>query len=700
MKERLFLVFFLNIASIILHSEKCLGQNPLIKVWDYRFGGISTEGLYTLQQTPDGGYVLGGSSTSGISGEKSEVNRDTTGITFDYWIVRLDSAGNKLWDKTFGGSDDDLLTAMCQTSDGGYLLGGFSTSEISGDKSQPIWGSVPYSDFWIVKIDASGTKQWDKTIGGTLPDYLYSLDETQDHGFILAGNSESGISGNKTQSTWGGSDYWAVKTDSLGNVQWDKDFGGTGYEFIQAVCHISDGGVILGGGTMLGVSGNKTQPLWGAVDFWVLKLDSAGSVVWEKDFGGVDYDHLFSLQETADKGFILGGRSNSGISGDKTQSSWGFNDFWMVKTDSLGVKLWDKTLGGNDGEDDFGSILCTPDGGYLFAGTSYSPISGDKTENNLGIEQSWVVKTDSSGSKQWDKTILTTAHDETGLAIPTLDGCYVFANYTNAGAGGYKSQVQWGTSFDYWLVKFCDSTALPIASFTAPSTLCPGTCLAFNSLAQNATAWQWYFPGANPDTSSDVNPSGICYSNSGSYDVQLIVANPNGSDTLMLSNFITVYPSPPAQAITQSGDTLFAITGLTSYQWYYNGNIIAGATNYFCVAYASGDYNVVAADDNGCEVEAVIFNVVASVQAAEGSPQELIVFPNPVGEMLFVNSYSLMGAAGEISVYNVIGEIVFSTADSKLKSIDSRSFVPGIYLLEIKTDEKIFRAKFVKSSGN
>src|SRR6185295_7923674 len=125
----------------------------------------------------------------------------------------------------------------------------------------------------------------------------------------------------------------------------------------------------------------------------------------------------------------------------------------------------------------------------------------------------------------------------------------------------------------------------------------------FTNLSLNTTSCQWYFAGAIPDTSTDINPSNICYPNAGSYDVQLIATNANGSDTLLLTNYITVYPSPSPQAISQNGDTLFAITGSTSYQWYFNTNIIIGATDYFYVATASGDYNVVATDVNGCEVE-------------------------------------------------------------------------------------------------
>jgi hypothetical protein len=222
----------------------------------------------------------------------------------------------------------------------------------------------------------------------------------------------------------------------------------------------TDGGYILGGWSESGISGNKTQSNWAnSPDYWILKIDSLGNKLWDKDFGGINYETLASLEQTLDGGYILAGYSNSGISGDKTEANVGLYDYWIIKTDSLGNKQWDKDYGGTDNDDIYYGILsrCN-DGGYLISGTSYSNIGGDKTENNLGAKQTWIVKIDSLGNKQWDKTIFTSAPDENGYAIQTKDGCFAFANYTYAGIGGYKTQPSWNGSSDYWIIKFCDST--------------------------------------------------------------------------------------------------------------------------------------------------------------------------------------------------------------------------------------------------
>jgi|SRR6185436_4019082 len=418
-------------------------QNPLVKIWDKRFGGTNLDKLCCLKETKDMGYILGGFSVSSAGGDKTQPNWDTINpITQDYWMVKIDSLGSKQWDKDFGGTGEDHLYSLEHTKDGGYILGGWSNSGISGDKVQNTVGSW---DYWIVKTDSLGNKEWDKDFGGNSDDRLYSLQQTNDGGFILGGYSISGVGGDKTQPTWGNSyDYWIVKIDSIGNKQWDKDFGGTDDDFLFSLQQTSDSGYIFGGISKSGISGDKTQLNWGGWDYWIIKTDALGNMQWDKDFGGTNNDRFYSLQQTVNGGYILGGYSDSGISGNKTQNTWGGIDYWILKTDSLGNKEWDKDFGGAGNEDEFRNISQTVDNGYLIAGTSYSNISGNKTENNLGSEQTWVLKTDSLGIKEWDKTIFTLGHDEQGSAIQTKEGCYAVANYTNGGIGGYKTQANWG----------------------------------------------------------------------------------------------------------------------------------------------------------------------------------------------------------------------------------------------------------------
>jgi len=244
----------------------------------------------------------------------------------------------------------------------------------------------------------------------------------------------------------------------------------------------------------------------------------------------------------------------------------------------------------------------------------------------------------------------------------------------------------------------CAST--PVALFNAPNQICPGTCVSFSNLSINSTSYQWTFSGANPDTSTDASPQNICYPTPGNYDVQLIASNANGSDTLTMNNYITVYPSPPPQGITQIGDTLFANPGAVSYQWFFNGNAIAGATDYFYVAQSSGSYNVVCTDANGCEVEAVINDVIAAVSPLTFEEESgLKLYPNPVVDQVTIQKLQFTkGAIVKVSLFNSIGMAVsLPTVYCVLPTvIDVRTLAKGMYWIEVRSDEKVFRGKFIK----
>ncbi len=687
---KLFFVF--HCALFIVHCA--LAQSPLVKQWDFRFGGNVYDYVNSFHQTRDGGYILGGYSSSGISGDKTQPLWG--GI--DYWIVKIDALGNKQWDKRFGGIDQDVLSEVQQTTDGGYILGGYSDSQVSGDKTQASQG---FNDYWIVKTDSLGNKLWDKRYGGTNDELLATILQTTDGGFLLAGYSGSGVGGDKTQPNHGFDDYWIVKTDSIGTLLWDKDFGGTDYDFCTNVMQTADGGFLIGGASSSPIGFDKSQNIWGANDVWLIKTDSLGIKQWDVDYGGTDYDQVNSFCKTSDGGYMLGCYSASNISGNKTQNSKGLGDIWLLKITSAGVIQWDKDFGGTDEEDEIGSVFQNADGGYFVISNSFSNIGGDKTENNLGLAQAWVVRTDSLGTKLWDKTIFTNPDQKIyPMMLQTIDGCYGIAEATYGDIAGDKTQPNWDatlSSTDFWVIKFCDTSAATQAAFTAPNNLCPGTCTVFTNLSVNATSYQWSFPGASTTSSTDVNPQSICYLTPGSYDVTLIASNANEHDTITLSNYITVYPFPSAQGIIQSGDTLIANQGSVSYQWYFNGSSINGATDYFYVATQGGNYNVVCTDQNGCEVEAAIFDVVASVQSEIANGQ-LAIYPNPVEDKCTIRNAQLtIGTAVNITIYNTLGVAVQSEIkNSKSETnLDVTTLPSGIYWIEIKGD-KIFRAKFVK----
>ena len=314
--------------------------------------------------------------------------------------VKEISAPEEEWNKTFGGADFDAASPVQQTAEGGYILAGLTESYGAGS-----------CDGWLVKTDFYGNEQWNKTFGGTAEDAVFSLDHTTDGGYILAGCTNSYGAG------YG--DAWLVKTDSNGNKQWEKIFGGTGDDGSRSVQQTADGGYILAGGTKSYGAGS-----W---DAWLVKTDSNGNELWRKTFGGASEDVAYSVQQTADGGYILAGRT--------TSYGEGPCDGWLVKTDSNGNKQWDKTFGGTGA--DFGeSVQQTTDGGYILAGETDSYGAGSR--------DFWLVKIDSNGIVQWEKTFGGSGVDGADSVQQTTDGGYIIAGYTDSYVAGTRA---------VWLVK-------------------------------------------------------------------------------------------------------------------------------------------------------------------------------------------------------------------------------------------------------
>ncbi len=357
-------------------------------LWDKTIGGSRDDILTCLLQTTDGGYILGGYSLSGKSGDKTQAGFGGN----DYWVVKLDNLGNIQWNKTIGGNKDDGLYTLIETDDGGYLLGGNSKSGKSGVKTDT--SRAGSYDYWIVKLNNSGKLLWDKTIGGFYYEKLTTVKQVADGGYVLGGYSESGISGEKTENPRGAFDYWLVKIDSTGVVQWDKTMGGDKRDQLTSMELTKDGGYIIAGYSQSRISGEKTADNRGNLntsDYWIIKLDSLRNIQWDKTIGGNLNDTCTAIIKTQDGGYLVGGYSLSGISSEKTESSRGAYDFWVVKISGTGTIQWDKTVGGSRNDNLMGLYEAKKDL-YVLAGFSNSGISADKTTLSKGNYDFWVVK--------------------------------------------------------------------------------------------------------------------------------------------------------------------------------------------------------------------------------------------------------------------------------------------------------------------
>lgn len=380
--------------------------------WQKSFGGSGFDFLQSIKNTKDGGFILAGTSSSSKSFQKKQ---NCKGLS-DFWVIKLNAAGNEQWQRTIGGSGQDELLCAFQTRDGGYILGGSSSSNPNSisntklsensftadiySKSEKCRGSM---DYWIVKLDKEGVIQWQKTYGGQYSDVLRSMEQTSDNGYILAGYSNSPVSGDKTEANKGVGDYWVVKINDTGAIEWQKTYGGDGDDQPYVIHQTKDEGYILGGNSN---SSNALTSEGGIVangtDYWILKLDKEGGVVWSKtfDFGKVDI--LTSLVENEDGTYLVGGnarnaRPKSGggslvskAVGMVAKEKDGINDYVALKVSGEGEELWNKSVG-SGGEDILRKLIETRDGGYLMAGTSNSGSSKDKN-SNIGSNDFWVVK--------------------------------------------------------------------------------------------------------------------------------------------------------------------------------------------------------------------------------------------------------------------------------------------------------------------
>jgi hypothetical protein len=251
--------------------------------------------------------MVAGWSDSKAGGDKTEVPKGASkSAPQDYWLVKLNATGTKLWDKSIGGGQSDILISMELTADGGYILGGSSNSVAGFDKSET---GNPYRDFWIVKVSANGTKEWDNTlVGGT---EFQMVKQAPDLGYLVGGSSLEPIGGDKSEVSKGRSDFWLVKLAANGSKVWDKTIGGNRGDHIKSLELTSDGGYILGGTSSSDPSGDKSEGTNQVTAFWIVKVTDVGSVQWDKTITGyrLNSDVQTSVKQTADAGFIFAGGS-------------------------------------------------------------------------------------------------------------------------------------------------------------------------------------------------------------------------------------------------------------------------------------------------------------------------------------------------------------------------------------------------------
>ncbi len=376
-------LLLLSIVSFLLICSSLVISVEASSIWSQTYGGGGNDEAHSLIMTSDGGYALAGKTLSfGAGGD-------------DFWLVKTDALGNMEWNRTYGGTLGDEAYSLVATADGGYALAGICNF------TSPFSGSY---DFWLVKTDALGNMEWNQTYGGTGQDWAWSLVATSDGGYAIAGYTSSFGAGSR--------DFWLVKTDAFGNMEWNRTYGGGGTDYAYSLVAASDGGYALAGGSLL------------------VKTDASGNMEWNQTYEGSAY----SLVATSDGGYAIAGWINSfGAGGD---------DFWLVKTDALGNMVWNQAYGGKASDEAY-SLVATSDGGYI--------LVGETDSFGAGGYDFWLVKTDASGNMVWNQTYGGTSAETAYSLVATADGYAIAGKTWSLGAGGA----------DFWLVKTNEIGVVP-----------------------------------------------------------------------------------------------------------------------------------------------------------------------------------------------------------------------------------------------
>lgn len=437
-------VFFVFLFGLLI-SYNSLCQAPNIE-WQKTYGGSEDDGGASIIPTSDGNFVAIGYSRS----NDGDITFHHSSATIaDLWLVKIDSIGNIIWNRSLGGSSGEEGFSILQTFDEGFILLGYASStdyDVSG-----LHGSR--DDAWVVKTDSIGQIEWQRCFGTSQTDRGYQIKETPDSGFIFLAK----VSGNDgdVNDLHNYDDLWVVKINRLGLIRWRKCLGGGNYDTPGSIITMDDGGYLVSG-SILSTDGDITctDP---SHNVWIVKLDSTGNILWDRCYGGSNSEMVIDLLKLAGNGFYIAA-STASSDGDVGNLIGQYN-YWIIKCDSMGDIVWEKCFGGSQ-VDFVSSISPTLDYGLIISGWSTSPIAG-----NHGLKDAYIIKIDSLGNLEWEKSLGGSLNDEGKSILQTPDSNFILVGVTESNDGDVSSNHG---SKDLWVVKLSNS---PVAVNEIDKTL-------------------------------------------------------------------------------------------------------------------------------------------------------------------------------------------------------------------------------------
>ncbi len=663
--------------------------------WQRTLGSEGYDEQSSVAFTKTNGYMFFG----GVAENTGDVTAVLKG-GFDYWVTNLDENGTLVWNKAYGGTQDEFNSNQTigwkikTVPNGGYILAG-STSSNNGDVSVNYGGD----DVWLVKIDENGILEWEKSYGNAGDDNIADIQITADGGYIIVAASEGIFQG--IDPPYGS---WITKTDALGNIEWTQTYSATDMSRLRSITQTSDGGYIAAGTTY--AAGSAITPpkeiFEGFFDpnsrLWVLKINADGSFQWAKTYGGTDLDEGESIIETTEGNYVVAGKtwSADGDAAGNNNNPENSSSFWVLNLNNQGDIIWQKTYGGQSNEGAMG-IKQASDGNYVIGGSTRSnsgTFPGYIGENDFMLMK--VTATD--GSVLWTKRFGGSGQDNLWSFDITPDEGFMAVGTTGSNDGDVSGGPV--DNFDFWVVKLSSDCILPEFTVKTEYTICTQAPLQLGVISESSDIiLNWY------DSSTAATPVHIGaefvveVTQTTSYWVEIVYSNCRSEKIKILINVID-QPAPPqlvSPAVFEPGNTLadLDIEAEGTLVWYQDELLTVQLPDTTSLV-NNTTYYVIQQFDNGCQ--SLPLSVTVEADPAGLNNKEYVTFeyyPNPVKDMLHLKTSEPVQS---IQVYDMVGKHVssISTTGDRLSYINLASLPTGIYLVKVRFINTVKEFRVVK----